>query len=242
MEKIEILREKAERLDIWGVIREARKMGLNGVLNLFWENHPGVDLALWLGPDNLYALHRFFRNHILRWAQHLMGEKEYDRRLMALQPEIRFGHFAEGFSHLQQLTGREDPEIQRTFVALCAGAEGINNQALEVFRAMMDFVMLAQYESHTPATLKYLTDSLATFHQLKSVFVKTSARQGTKGVKCHFNIPKLYGLHTYALSIPQMGSSPQHSTEFGEHAHIEFAKDPYNRTNHRVTRRKCVGF
>src|SRR5260370_11966971 len=50
----------------------------------------------------------------------------------------------------------------------------------------------------------------------------------------HFNIPKLGGLHAYLTHIPQMGSSPQYSSEVTETLHQTMAKAAYKVTNCRT--------
>lgn len=231
--KIKSFRRRNRDKDIWAQLKAAKKEDLNGVLYPFWENHISIDLSVWFGPDNLHGIDRFWRDHPFRWGQYLVGVREYDTRLKSLQPEVGFRHYAEGVGHLKQWTGRVDKELQRSFVAIVEGAEGVPKDAVYAFRALQDFITLAKYDTHTSETLMHLGMRLTHFHVKKEIFSKTGARRGTSGAKAHFNIPKLCALHNYFGSILRIGTAPQHSTEFGERAHRQYAKIPFSQTNHK---------
>jgi hypothetical protein len=111
---------------------------------------------------------------------------------------------------------------------------------MRALRAIQDFGYLAQYQSHSEETLEYLRRALALFHSLLHTFVKDGIRLGAKKPKknakkrkAHFKIPKLAGLHAYLFHIPEMGSSPQFSTEITETLHQTMAKAAYRATNRR---------
>jgi len=92
--------------------------------------------------------------------------------------------------------------------------------------ALLDFLFLAQFQSHTSDTLSWLEDSLVAFHNNKAVFVDLSIQED-------FNIPKLHGLLHYALSIRLFGTTDNYNTEQSEHLHINLAKNAYCATNHK---------
>jgi hypothetical protein len=91
-------------------------------------------------------------------------------------------------------------------------------------RALLDFLFVAQYESHTTATLERLQDYLAAFHDSKMVFVDLGVRKG-------FNLPKLHSLIHYASSIRLFGTTDNYNTEQTERLHIDLAKNAYRATN-----------
>jgi hypothetical protein len=95
---------------------------------------------------------------------------------------------------------------------------------LKVVRVLLDFLYLAQLPSHTSKTLYRLQDSLAHFHENKTIFINL-------GIWEHFNIPKLHSLLHYVVSITLFGTTDNYSTEQTEHLHIYFAKDAYRATN-----------
>ena len=48
----------------------------------------------------------------------------------------------------------------------------IPNDVMLTFRALLDFIYLAQYPTHDDTTLKYMTDALELFHKHKDVLVE----------------------------------------------------------------------
>ena len=91
-------------------------------------------------------------------------------------------------------------------------------------RALLDFLFLAQYESHTSDTLSVLEECLARFHENKQVFIDLEIRES-------FNLPKLHSLIHYASSIQLFGTTDNYNTEQTERLHIDLAKDAYRATN-----------
>jgi hypothetical protein len=62
------------------------------------------------------------------------------------------------------------------------------------------------------------------FHQNKHYFVN-------KGVRTHFNIPKIHSMQHYIAAIVSLGSADGYSTESPERLHIDFAKSAYRASN-----------
>ena len=56
-----------------------------------------------------------------------------------------------------------------------------NHNIIWASHALLDFVHLAQYHSHTDETLQALQDTLSDFHSLKDVFISLGCRK-------HFNM------------------------------------------------------
>jgi Plavaka transposase len=232
LSQISKLRDQVDPDDVAGYLGEAKKVGLNAVDQPFWEELPGYEPDLVTSPDILHGLFRMWRDHILKWVRYLVGVKELDRRIKALQPLVGMRHFANGISHLSQWSGREDRELQRILIVAIAGSPRIDVNAMRCLRAFHDFLYLAQYRSHTTTTLGYLEQSYTVFHQLKNIFIRNKARRGKKGdVIMHFCFPKMAGLQMYAYHIPRMGTSVQFSTEITETCHQTMAKAPYRATN-----------
>src|SRR5437868_7004559 len=46
--------------------------------------------------------------------------------------------------------------------------------------ALIDFSLMAQYQSHTPETLSYMKEYLRTFHQTKDVFLEFRTSKATR--------------------------------------------------------------
>jgi len=89
---------------------------------------------------------------------------------------------------------------------------------------LLDFLFVAQYGSHTTASIECLQDSLAAFHNSKAVFVDL-------GVRENFNLPKLHSLIHYMSSIRLFGTTDNYNTEQSERLHINLTKDAYCATN-----------
>jgi hypothetical protein len=214
-------------------LRVANSLGISGVNKPFWRNLPKYEPNLVIAPDLLHGPGMFWRNHLFVWIQRLVGTKILDRRLMALQPVTGYKSFKNGISHLSQWTGREDRELQRVTVALASGTSQMKPQILRNIRAFHDFIYLAQYRSHSTTTLRYLTDALAVFHATKHVWIDEEVRYGGNAgaLMDHFNIPKLAMFHAFATHVPEMGASPQFSTEITEYNHQFMAKTAYKATN-----------
>jgi hypothetical protein len=211
----------------------ALKYRLNTVYEPFWRNLPKFEPHICISPDLLHGPIKFWRDHLFTWIQRLIGTDEFDARLRVIQPTRGYRHFHRGIGHLTQWTGREDRELQRVTVAIAAGAPKISGEVMENIRAYHDFLYLIQYRSQSDSTIKYIKDALAAFHETKDVYIKENVRYGRKksNQMKHFNIPKLAAFHSYAIHIPEMGTSPQFSTEITEHNHKFMAKTAYLATN-----------
>ena len=97
---------------------------------------------------------------------------------------------------------------------------------MKAVRALLDFLYLAQFTSHTSETIHRLQNSLTAFHNNKGIFVDL-------GVWDHFNIPKLHSLTHYESSIRLFRTMDNYNMEQSERLHINMAKDAYCATNHK---------
>jgi hypothetical protein len=105
LQKIKEITQKVDPADILNYEDAAKLQGLNGVNQPFWRDIQSYNPGLCVAPDILHGLHRFWHDHILQWVINLIGAKELDRQVKAIQPIIGFRHFKEGISHLSQWTG-----------------------------------------------------------------------------------------------------------------------------------------
>jgi hypothetical protein len=102
--------------DVDTYYKAAKLKGLNGVDKPFWKDMLHYHPKLCVSPDILHGLHCFWHDHILQWALHLVGQKEFDVHVKAIKPIIGMRHFKNGISHLSQWSGQEDRELQRIFI------------------------------------------------------------------------------------------------------------------------------
>ena len=101
-----------------------------------------------------------------------------------------------------------------------------HQRIIKAVRALLDFLYLAQFPSHTSETLRLLDNSLTRFHQNKSIFINLDVRE-------HFNILKFHSLIHYHSSIALFGTTDNCNTEQMERLHIDFAKNAYRSSNHK---------
>ncbi len=210
--------------------RQVLSLQLNGVYKPYWRNWKFADPSVFLTPDALHQWHKFFNDHILTWAKIILGKRELDRRYALLQRRIGYRHFSEGFTRFSQHTLRESRELQRTFIAIIAGHQKVNDSAMRAFRALLEFIYYAQFNTHSTTSLSKLETSLSLFHANKVGLVAAGARDGPN-MDGSFHIPKLESMQHVRRRVELLGSLQQYSTEQIERCHITMAKQPYRATN-----------
>ncbi|EIW80284.1 hypothetical protein CONPUDRAFT_57860 [Coniophora puteana RWD-64-598 SS2] len=204
--------------------------GLQEVYAPFWSDLPYSDIFSCISSDILHQLHQgVFKDHLLKWCTKLVrgGGDNFDRRFQAMPIYSGLRHFTKGISHISQWTAGEHKHVQRVFVAALAGSQD-DGRVVTAARALLDFITLAQYHSHTTATLERMRTALKIFHRNKSAFIELEAR-----VPDHFNISKLHSLLHYIETIMALGSLDGLNSEHTERLHIDFAKQAYRGTNHK---------
>lgn len=219
--------------------RSAEVFYLNGVKRIFWLDwklgRTGIlpEMSTVLTPDILHGLIIFFHTHVFQWIRNLLGDAELDFRMSILQPRVGRKNFLNGCTHIRQITGKEKREIASHILASINGAEGLTRDIIRSIRFILDFIYLAQYESHDDVTLGYLASALHGFHEVKGSIIEASLRGSGKEPIENFNIPKLEMLQHVVHSITNMGTAPQYSTDFTERALIGAAKAPFIGSNRR---------
>ncbi|KAF8431630.1 hypothetical protein L210DRAFT_962188 [Boletus edulis BED1] len=163
------------------------------------------------------------KDHLKKWCTAIVGKKMFDSRFQAMPFHPGLRHWKHGISIVKQWNGTDHKQLQRVFVPALVGTPNAN--VIRASRALLDFVYLAQYHSHTDETLQALQDAFNDFHALKDVFIELGCRK-------HFNnIPKLHSLVHYVKSIRLFSSLDGFNTENSERLHIEYAKKAYAATN-----------
>ncbi|KAF8547285.1 hypothetical protein OG21DRAFT_1479515 [Imleria badia] len=184
--------------------------GLCPVFLPFWANLLHCDIFTSITSDILHQLHQgIIKDHLKKWCMAIVGKKAFDSRFRATP-------FHPGLDHKQ---------LEQVFVTTLVGTTP-NHEVVWASCALIDFVYLAQYHSHSDDTLHALQDALNEFHAFKDVFIDLGCHE-------HFNIPKLHSLVHYVESIHQFGSLDGFNTENSERLHIDYTKKAYAATNRR---------
>jgi hypothetical protein len=195
-----------------------------GVFSPFWEGFPHCDIHLSVTPDVLHQLYQGIFKHMVEWVGHLMDPDELDRRISRLPPCYGVRHFGSGWSHLGNIGGKERKQMARILLGCLIGQ--VPAGVIRCYRALLDFIYLAQYQTHDDQTLKYMQDALDLFHANKEVLINLEVRD-------HLDIPKLHSLQHYIDSIRLFGTTDNYNTEMFERFHIDFCKEGWYASNGR---------
>ena len=246
---LEEAKAQLPRASIWtlDVLKKAQSKGTKGstafynkckeynvsgyAVEPFWKSHTLTNIHSCITPDVLHQLYQGVFKHVLEWCGVLMDEEELDCHICTLPPAFGTRHFKNGISSLSQVSGSERKDMARILLGCLVGR--IPNDVMLTFRALLDFIYLAQYPTHDDTTLKYMTDALELFHKHKDVLVEL-------GIREHMNIPKLHSLLHYVDSIKNLGTTDNYNTEMFERLHIDCVKKAWRATNHRNERPQMV--
>ncbi|KAI6046816.1 hypothetical protein EDC04DRAFT_2557607 [Pisolithus marmoratus] len=102
----------------------------------------------------------------------------------------------------------------------------VPNDVLTCYKALLDFIYLAQYPSHDDDTLEYMEAALTLFHKHKEVFISL-------GIQDHFNMLKFHSLLHYIECIKQYSTTDNYNMEAFEHLHIDLVKEDWCVSNTR---------
>jgi len=153
--------------------------GLNYIPHPFWENWYLSDIHLAMTPDILHQLYQGVVEHLIGWLRKLIGDAELDARFKRLPPAHGVRRFKSGISGLTQVSGPEHKDICKQLLGCLLATSSVPLGAVRASRALLDFLYLAQYPSHSDETLECLQTALDEFHANKEVFLNLDARLGT---------------------------------------------------------------
>ncbi|TFY53772.1 hypothetical protein EVJ58_g9260 [Rhodofomes roseus] len=205
---------------------------LSNVKKPFWADLPHANIFRCITPDLLHQLHKgVFKDHLVKWTTD-GHEAEIDQRFMRLPAYPGLRTFPRGISKITQWTGNEYRQMQKVFLPILCGIHD-DPRVVTAARALMDFVFLAHYPSHSTATLEAMQLAFRTFHDNKQVFIDL-------GIREDFNIPKFHAMNHYIAAIISFGSCDGLSTEISERLHIDLAKNAYRASNRKQYLRQMV--
>ncbi|KAG1906697.1 uncharacterized protein F5891DRAFT_1125523 [Suillus fuscotomentosus] len=181
----------------------------------------GVHMPYWLdwsfSCPSVFLPGEFFADHPLKWIKEIVGKTKLDTRFITQHKRVGTHHFTKGITHVNQMTGHEHRDIQRTIVASISGAAP--PRFVRAIRALIDFFYYAQNSS--------MVQALSDFHAFKDAIVEAEARRGKKGAKEDFFIPKLESLQSFRGTIERLA-------DMTERLLITHCKDLFARTSRRV--------
>jgi hypothetical protein len=152
--------------------------GLNYIPHPFWENWYLSDIHLAITPDILHQLYQGVVEHLISWLRKLIGDTELDARFKRLPPAHGVRRFKSGISGLTQVSGPEHKDICKQLLGCLLGISSVPLGAVRASRALLDFLYIAQYPTHSDETLECLQTALDEFHADKEVFLNLDARLG----------------------------------------------------------------
>ncbi|KAG1883753.1 hypothetical protein F4604DRAFT_1878948 [Suillus subluteus] len=201
--------------------KAAKAVHLSGVHMPYWCD--------WIyACPSVFLTSEFFADHPLNWVKETVGKHELDTRFMVQHKRVGTRHFTKGVTHVNQMTGCEHRDIQRTIVTSIAGAAP--PRFIRSIRTLVEFIYLAQNPVHSPNSLQSMVQALADFHGFKDAIIDAEARRGKKGVKEDFFIPKLELLQSFRGTVERLGSLMQFSADMTERLLITHCKHLFERT------------
>ena len=190
----------------------------------FWHGFPLCNINQAITPDVLHQLYQGVFKHIVAWCQIAVGKQRLDSRIRALPPAYGLRRFKNGISALSQISGSERKNMAKILLGCLVGI--MPAVGIKALTTLLDFIYIAQYETHDEITLGYLDDALNRFVQHRHYFIDIGLRE-------HFNIPKFHSLVHYADSIRLFGTTDNYNTEMFERLHIDFTKNGFRASNKR---------
>ena len=214
--------------DLRKFYRTCREAKLKPIFHPFWASLPLTDIFISITPDILHQLLQGMMKRLIGWVVSIFGASAINVRCRSIPPNHNTFLFTNGITSLSHASGQEHKKICAILLGLIVdlpipGGQGAP-RVIKAVRALLDFLFLAQFQSHTSETLARLEDCLAAFHNNKAVFVDL-------GIRENFNIPKLHSLLHYGLSIRLFSTTDNYNTEQTERLHIDLAKQAYRATN-----------
>ena len=158
------------------------------------------------------------------------GTVQLDERFRRV-PQFPGLKLFKGFSRVKQWTGVEQKAIVRQLIPVLAPLLSVKEPAaMHCARAIVDFILMAQYKTHDDETLRYMEQALYRIDKMKVAFralrpIDKSTDEG------HFNFPKFHAMTHYTSFIRDFGAADNYDTEHSEAGHKYHVKDFYGRTN-----------
>ena len=155
-----------------------RKSGLKPIYHPFWQRLPLTNIFISITPDVLHQLLQGIMKQLLTWLTNsaVFGATEINARCKGLPPSHHITLFPKGITSLSRVSGKEHKAMCCFLLGLITDIPLPGGQVplrvIRATRALLDFTFLAQFPSHTTATLCRLEEALKQFHDNKDVFLE----------------------------------------------------------------------
>ncbi|KAG2364150.1 hypothetical protein BDR07DRAFT_1482871 [Suillus spraguei] len=169
---LQLIVEISRQVDLWDLDKfqkVAKDVNLSGVHMPYWGDWMFACPSVFLSGKVLYTCHNFFADHPLKWIKEIVGEYKLDTHFIVQHKRVGTRHFTKGITHVNQMTGYEHRDIQRTIVASIAGA--VPPRFLRAICVLVDFFYLAQNPVHSPPSLQSMVHMLLDFHTFKDTVI-----------------------------------------------------------------------
>ncbi|KLO08261.1 hypothetical protein SCHPADRAFT_835579, partial [Schizopora paradoxa] len=224
---VNILRDHGANLEP----HEFDDLNLRSIPEPFWAGLQNCNISMAFAPDLLHQMYKgVFKEHLVSWCTDAINddsniaERELDKRFIALPPHSDLKSFKDGISGISQWTGTEFKEMAKVFYALIVDA--VDERVAIAAKALLDFLEYARLQVQTTTTLRAMDEALGRFHEHKDILIE-------RGIRDHFNIPKVHALVHYVAKIKRLGTNDGFNTETTERLHIGMAKEAYRASNRR---------
>jgi hypothetical protein len=205
----------------------------------FSTNWPLSDIHSAISPDILHQIFKGVFKHVMTWiSDHIclnMGISpddagmELDRRFQQMLPWPGLKEFNKGISEVQTWQGHEQKDMMRVYLGVINGL--VDDEVMRAVRFLIQFIMVAEYKSHSDATLASMEKSLKGFYERKNLLVPD---------KEYWKIPKLHAITHYVMEIKAKGPTDGYTSNHTERAHKVECKIPYSQTNKRDPEKQMV--
>ena len=204
------------------------KVGLKPLINPFWATFPLTNIFVSITPDILHQLLQGLVKHVVQWLVARFGSVVIDAHCRSLPLNHHITIFMKEISFLSHITSQEHKNMCQILLGIIADLplwdRQLSTRIIRAICALLDFIYLAQFPSHSTNTLAHLQESLSRFHNNKAVFIDLELNKA-------MNFPKLHSMTHYQQSITLFRTVDNYNTEQTEQLHIDFAKYPYQATN-----------
>ena len=152
-----------------------RQAGLKPIFHPFWKTHTISNIFISVMPNILHQLLQGMVKHLIKWLIKIYGPAAIDLCCKAIPPNHKILLFTKGIMMLSRVSGQEHKRMCAILLGLIIDLPlpgGLNSSRLiKAVCALLDFLYLAQFSSHTNETICCLQDSLAAFHDNKAIFI-----------------------------------------------------------------------